>query len=84
VEPPLKKFVPDNANLKVLESYGKVLDDDYWGVWEKNEYKKEKGSVIDHRKGGELASKLDMEEKSKVRLSRTCWRTEPTSCPASP
>jgi hypothetical protein len=66
VEPPLKKFVPDNANLKVLESYGKVLDDDYWSVWEKNEYKKEKGSLIDHRKGGELASKLDMEEKSKV------------------
>jgi hypothetical protein len=29
VEPPLKKFVPDNANLKVLESYGKVLGDDY-------------------------------------------------------
>jgi hypothetical protein len=66
VEPPLKKFTPDNTNLKVLESYGKVLDDEYWSVWEKNLYKKEKGSLIDHRKVGELASKLDMVEESKV------------------
>ena len=34
-DPPLKKFVPRNKNLPILDSYpvGEDLGEEYWGTW---------------------------------------------------
>ena len=54
-------FVPANPHLEVLEEYKGDLGDAYWDKWEKNPYKVEKSSFIDHnelKKGaGEMGYK---------------------------
>ena len=66
VEPPLKTSKAVNKNLIVLEKYDKVLGDDYWAVWKPNDYKLERGSLIDHKKVVEIAERLELPEKAKV------------------
>ena len=66
VEPPLKTFKAVNKNLIVLEKYDKVLGDDYWAVWKPNDYKLERGSLIDHKKVVEIAERMELPEKAKV------------------
>ena len=66
VEPPLKTFPLANGNLKILDSYGHQLGDDHWAVWEKNCYREERGSMIDHKKVEEIAKRLEIPEKVKV------------------
>ena len=66
VEPPLKTFKAVNENLIILEEYDKVLGDDYWAVWEANDYRQERGSLIDHDKVIEISERLELPEKAKV------------------
>ena len=67
VEPQLKNFTAVNRNLKIVEEYGKVLGEDYWAVLEGNSYREEKGSLIDHKKVIEIAERLEIPEKAKVK-----------------
>ena len=66
VEPPLKEFKPANQNLKILKSYPEVLEETYWESWVRNEYKEEKGSMINDLKVKEVVDRLEVIEKSKV------------------
>ena len=66
VEPPLRSFTPSNGNLKILESYGHQLGDDYWAVLEKKCYREERGSMIDQKKMEEIAKRLEIPDKAKV------------------
>ena len=66
-EPPPKQFNPKNSNLTILEDYPKVLGSDYWDVWEGNAYKPTNGSMIDHVKLVEVAERLELKEKDKVK-----------------
>ena len=50
VEPPLKVFNPVNSNVPVLEEYEGELGEENWGKWQKNPYRKEKGSLIAMRR----------------------------------
>ena len=67
VLPAPKTFSPKNSNLEVLDRYDKELEDSYWSKWERNSYKQEKGSFIDHQKLAAAAARLGLREKSKVR-----------------
>ena len=60
VEPPLKTFKAVNENLIIMEEYGKVLEDDYWAVWEANIYRQERRSLIDHDKVIEISERLEL------------------------
>ena len=66
VEPPVKVFNPVNSNVPVLEEYEGVLGEEYWGKWQKNPYRKEKGSLISHEEIRRVAEEMNFREEDKV------------------
>ena len=66
VEPPVKVFNPVNSNVPVLEEYEGVLGEEYWGKWQKNPYRKEKGSLISHEEIRKVAEEMNFREEEKV------------------
>jgi hypothetical protein len=69
VDPPLRVFKRANPNIQMLDEYpeGKELEDDYWNRWVTNPYKQETGCMIDHVKMGEVADRLKLPNKLKVK-----------------
>ena len=65
-EPDLKVFAPVNPNLEVLGNYEGDLGDHYWNKWEKNPYRKEKGSFIKHEEVRKVAEEMKFREERKV------------------
>jgi hypothetical protein len=55
------------SNLKILEDYPKVLGKEYWDKWEGNGSRVTTGSMIDREKLVEVAERLEMKKKAKVR-----------------
>ena len=67
-DPPLKKFVPRNKNLPILDSYpvGEDLGEDYWGTWIENPYRVQLGSMMNHEAVESIAEEVGYLRKTKV------------------
>ena len=51
----------------ILKEYGHVLGNEYWAVWEGNSYREEKGSLNYHKKLEDIAERLELPEKAKLK-----------------
>ena len=65
-EPKKKTFVPSNPRLGTLRSYEGDLGEEYWSRWERNPYRKEKGSFIKHEELRKVAEEMKYKEVRKV------------------
>ena len=65
-EPPLQIFKPVNSNVPVLKECIGVLGEEYWEKWQKNPYRKEKVSWINHEEIRNVAEEMNFREEEKV------------------